>query len=63
MLWIREPFLSFAGDFGMVVVHGHTPVQKPAVRSNRIGIDTGAVLGGSLTCVVLQDDRVGFLTR
>jgi len=47
----------------MVVVHGHTPTQEPVVRSNRIGIDTGAVMGGVLTCAVLEGDRVGFLTN
>jgi serine/threonine protein phosphatase 1 len=62
LLWIREPFLSWEGDFGAVVVHGHTPFMEPVVRSNRIGIDTGAVLGGRLTCAILEEDRVGFLT-
>jgi serine/threonine protein phosphatase 1 len=61
MLWIREPFLSSKLDHGAVVVHGHTPRQEPMVRPNRIGIDTGAVMGGVLTCVVLEEDRLGFL--
>ena len=42
---------------GSVVVHGHTPAREPQVRPNRIGIDTGAVLGGSLTCAVLEEAR------
>jgi serine/threonine protein phosphatase 1 len=67
LLWIREPFLSAKGDLGdspgIVVVHGHTPGREPVVRPNRIGIDTGAVMGGVLTCAVLEDDRVGFLTN
>ena len=61
MLWIREPFLSWSGDWGFVVVHGHTPEHDVVVRPNRIGIDTGAVLGGVLTCVVLEENRMGFL--
>ena len=61
LLWIREPFLRFAGSLPAVVVHGHTPVDSPTVRPNRIGIDTGAVLGGPLTCVVLEGNRLGFL--
>jgi serine/threonine protein phosphatase 1 len=44
------------------VVHGHTPRHEPVVRANRIGIDTGAVMGGLLTCVVLEEDRLGFIT-
>jgi serine/threonine protein phosphatase 1 len=61
LLWIREPFLSSKEDHGFVVVHGHTPRQEPMVRPNRIGIDTGAVMGGALTCVVLEHDTLGFL--
>jgi serine/threonine protein phosphatase 1 len=62
LMWIREPFLSSRLPFGPVVVHGHTPRQEPVVRPNRIGIDTGAVMGGSLTCAVLEEDRLGFIT-
>jgi len=62
LLWIREPFLSFGAAFGPVVVHGHTPRHDPVVRPNRIGIDTGAVMGGALTCAVLEEDRLGFIT-
>lgn len=61
LLWIREPFLSSKARHGFVVVHGHTPRQEPIVRPNRIGIDTGAVIGGALTCLVLEEDRMGFL--
>ncbi|HQT78603.1 MAG: hypothetical protein B7Z80_20335 [Rhodospirillales bacterium 20-64-7] len=61
MLWIREPFLSSRADHGAVIVHGHTPKREPIVHPNRIAIDTGAVVGGALTCVVLEDDTLGFL--
>jgi serine/threonine protein phosphatase 1 len=61
MLWIREPFLSSQADHGAVIVHGHTPKREPIVQPNRIAIDTGAVLGGALTCVVLEEDKLGFL--
>ncbi len=61
MLWIREPFLSHAGDLGAVVVHGHTPRPEPELRANRIGIDTAAVMGGMLTCAVLEANRVAFI--
>jgi serine/threonine protein phosphatase 1 len=62
LMWIREPFLSSQEKFDAVVVHGHTPRPEPIVKPNRIGIDTGAVMGGALTCVVLEADRLGFLT-
>jgi serine/threonine protein phosphatase 1 len=62
LLRSRQPFLYSEADFGAVVVHGHTPVKDPVVRHNRIAIDTGAVFGGKLTCVVLEADTLGFLT-
>lgn len=62
LLRMRQPFLYSEADFGAVVVHGHTPVKAPVVRHNRIAIDTGAVFGGKLTCLVLEGERLGFLT-
>ena len=62
LLRARQPFLYSEADFGAVVVHGHTPAKAPVVRHNRIAIDTGAVFGGKLTCVVLQAETLGFLT-
>ncbi len=61
LAWIREPFLSWRGGLGAVVVHGHTPARGPEVLAHRIGIDTGAVYGGPLTCAVLEGERVGFI--
>lgn len=62
LMWIREPFLSSTDRFPAVVVHGHTPRPEPVVRANRVGIDTGAVMGGALTCAVLESDKLGFIT-
>jgi serine/threonine protein phosphatase 1 len=62
LLWIREPFLSSTERHSHVVVHGHTPASTPSVLPNRIGIDTGAAMGGVLTCLVLEQDRLAFLT-
>lgn len=61
LITIRNSFLYSEQDFGVVVVHGHTPRMAPEVRFNRIGIDTGAVFGGKLTCAVLEGTRIGFL--
>ena len=62
LMWVRYDFLESDEDFGKVVVHGHTPSDRPELKANRIGIDTGAVMGGLLTCAVLEEDRLGFLT-
>jgi len=62
LLWIRDQFLNSKMDFGKIVVHGHTPVDKPEVLPNRINVDTGAFATGRLTCVALNDDGHRFLT-
>lgn len=62
LIWIREPFLSWNGDAGKIVVHGHTVEDAPVVRRNRIGIDTGACFTGTLTCLVLEDAARRFLS-
>jgi serine/threonine protein phosphatase 1 len=61
LLWIREPFLSWAGEWGKIVVHGHTVEEAPVTRVNRIGIDTGACWTGKLTCLVLAGTERRFL--
>ncbi len=53
MMWIRDEFLESRRDFGGVVVHGHSISRQPEIRTNRIGIDTGAVFTGVLTCIAL----------
>ena len=55
LLWIRDKFISTKYDFGKRVIFGHTPLKKPLVETNKIGIDTGAVYGNALTCVELPD--------
>jgi serine/threonine protein phosphatase 1 len=61
LLWIRDAFLSSTRRFDKFVVHGHTPVKEPDIRSNRVNIDTGAYATGQLTCLVLEEDARRFL--
>src|SRR5262245_30852548 len=66
LLWIREPFLSDARNYGRLIVHGHTPQRegRPDVRNNRVNIDTAAVYGGALTAAVFSDEQtapLGFI--
>jgi len=62
LVWIRDEFLDSGEDFGAVVVHGHTPGRMPVIRSNRIGIDTGAVVNGRLTAIRLHEKKRNFLS-
>lgn len=55
LVWIREEFIYSEADFGKTVVFGHTPFVRPLVLENKIGIDTGAVYGNSLTCLILPE--------
>ena len=61
LLWIRQEFLHCEDDFSKIVIHGHTPVLEPEIRSNRINIDTGAYATGRLSCLVLEADKVRIL--
>ncbi len=53
LLWARDGGGNKA--CGKTIIHGHTVYPKPLVTSARIGIDTGAVYGGKLTCLILPD--------
>jgi serine/threonine protein phosphatase 1 len=50
LLWIRSEFLDSNYDWGKTVVFGHTPLDSPLMTANRIGLDTGAVYGRTLSC-------------
>ncbi len=54
---IRNEFLDDDRDFGFIVVHGHTPVERVDFRSNRINLDTGAYVSNRLS--VLRIDATG----
>jgi serine/threonine protein phosphatase 1 len=61
LVTMRHPFLSTEQDLGVIVVHGHSSAPSVLIGVNRIGLDTGAGIGGKLTCAVLEDDLVGLL--
>lgn len=63
LLWIRAPFLDSTVRHEKIIVHGHTIVDRPDLRHNRIGIDTGAYATGRLTALVLEGESVRFLQR
>ncbi len=61
LIWIRSEFLFDERDHGAVIVHGHTPHRAVEVKRNRINIDTGAVFGRDLTCLVIEGTEFRFL--
>ncbi|WP_316858567.1 metallophosphoesterase [uncultured Cohaesibacter sp.] len=61
MLWIRDDFLVEQNASDRLIVHGHTPVDTPLVGPGRIGIDTGAVYGGSLTGLCIEGENHHFI--
>lgn len=58
LFWIRDEFLNSTLNHGKLIVHGHTPVNHPDIRSNRINIDTGAWRTGTLTCIAIEGSTV-----
>lgn len=62
LVWIRQGFLDDATDHGILVVHGHTPVEKVTHFGNRLAIDTGAAYGGPLSVVVFDGEDLAEVT-
>lgn len=60
--WIRDEFLSSRDDHKLKIVHGHTVTQEVQNYSNRLCVDTGAYATGILTCAVLEEDQINFLS-
>ncbi len=62
LMWIREEFLASSANHGKMIVHGHTPVETPDIRPNRINVDTGAYLTGTLTALVMESTGIRFIS-
>ncbi len=58
LIWIRQEFFKFVGKFPKPIVFGHTPLRQVLMAEDRIGIDTGCVYGGKLTCLKLPQREV-----
>lgn len=54
LVWIRKGFLEDTRDFGALIVHGHTAIDRPTHYGNRLNIDSSAAYGGPLSAVVLE---------
>ncbi len=67
LFWIREEFVTHPHPLPQTIVFGHTPHRAVLVDlPYKIGIDTGCVYGGRLTCIELEERvlyQVGFGER
>ncbi len=64
MLWIRQEFIFSPHQIGATVIFGHTPMRRVMVDlPYKLGIDTGLVYGGKLTCVELNEGAVYQVSR
>jgi serine/threonine protein phosphatase 1 len=56
MLWIRHDFIFYPHTIDATVVFGHTPMRTVMMDlPSKMGIDTGLVYGGKLSCVELTE--------
>ena len=56
MLWIRQEFIFNPHHLGATVVFGHTPMRAVMVDlPYKLGIDTGLVYGGKLSCIEFNE--------
>ena len=56
MLWIRQEFIFNVHQVDATVVFGHTPMRAVMVDlPYKLGIDTGLVYGGKLTCLEFSE--------
>jgi len=64
LLWIRHDFIFHPHQLDATVVFGHTPMRTVMVDLPwKLGIDTGLVYGGKLTCLELAEGVVYQLGR
>lgn len=61
LLWIEQKFLSYRKPLDKVIIHGHTVADRPVIKRNRIGIDTGAYITNRLSAVGLWRRSIDFL--
>ena len=59
LLWIRQEFIFNPHEAGAIVVFGHTPMRGVMIDlPYKLGIDTGLVYGGKLTCLEFNEGVV-----
>jgi serine/threonine protein phosphatase 1 len=59
LLWIRDEFITSRHGLPQTIVFGHTPHRDVLVDlPYKVGIDTGCVYGGRLTCLAPYESRL-----
>ena len=62
LYWTRAQFIGDKRRFSHVVVHGHTPAERPYRDKRRSGVDTGAYASGALTAARFEGGEVTFFS-
>lgn len=63
LIWGLPAFYRQPRRDGIWVLHGHTIVEVPSIRSGRIAIDTGAYCNGTLTAARVLPGRIDFMVQ
>ncbi|QDI77425.1 MULTISPECIES: metallophosphoesterase family protein [Leisingera] len=63
LVWIRQPFHDHTGPHPKLIVHGHTPVDRPSHYGNRVNLDSGAGYGRPLSAAVFEGRDCWLLTE
>ena len=63
LIWIRQSFHNYSGRHPKLIVHGHTPVDRPGHYGNRINLDGGAGYGRPLSAAVFEGRSCWLLTE
>lgn len=64
MLWIRQEFIFHPHVVDATVIFGHTPMRTVMIDLPfKLGIDTGLVYGGKLTCVEFNEGTLHQIAR
>lgn len=64
LTWIRNEFIDSEHPFPYTVLYGHTPQRQVRLHLPfNVGLDTGLVYGGQLTCLELRDKTLFQITR